>query len=139
MTDTMERLTKSVEWLNDRLQMLSNGMEYCPNCDKFYDWDEECECDGKDRWDLYTYVNYEALDIDFLMDMDGEMKGVKAYFTVGGPTIWLDTFNKVIVGSWGTERIEKGVDDDVCEKVNEAFEEIFKDACQRALKSYKME
>ena len=73
-----EILEEQVEW------EAHNARQYLPN------EDEE------------NTTEADVLDINFRVNMQGEVVGVMLQVTVGGPNIWIDTFeNKVKGWSWG--------------------------------------
>ena len=45
-------------------------------------------------------------DIRYLVDREKRFMGAEILVAGGGPTIWVDTFDKVVKGYWGTDRVQ---------------------------------
>ena len=61
-------------------------------------------------------------DIRYLVDREKRFMGAEILVAGGGPTIWVDTFDKVVKGYWGGDRVtEWFIDniglDDYCEEM----------------------
>ena len=61
-------------------------------------------------------------DIRYLVSSDKSFLGAEIMVAGGGPTIWVDTFDKLVKGYWGGDRVtEPFIDniglDDYCEEL----------------------
>ena len=54
----------------------------------------------------YTLDDYlmDALDVDYRISSSGEGIGVRVWVQLGGPTVWIDTEDATIRGTWGNDR-----------------------------------
>ena len=77
---------------------------------------DECES-------LFDYVA-EALDVEYTLNSQRELIGVRLYVTLGGPTCWIDTRNGEVVCAWGTDKESVWLASEVCEEINSYFEDI---------------
>lgn len=84
---------------------------------------EEAEENGE-AVDLYGYF-YDVLDINYILDAQRELRGVRVAVALGGPNIWIDTVRGVVEGFWGTGHAEKWVPSEVCDAINDIFAELF--------------
>ena len=50
---------------------------------------------------------------------------VKVYVTLGGPTVWIDTYRESVELRWANEESRYFLTSDVIESVNDIFEEIY--------------
>lgn len=84
---------------------------------------DEAEENGEalDLWDYFA----DVLDINYILDAQKELRGVRVAVTLGGPNIWIDTVQGIIEGFWGTEHAESWIASEVCEAINDIFDEIF--------------
>ena len=77
---------------------------------------EECES-------LIDYLCENALDIEYTLNSQKELIGVRIYVTLGGPTCWIDTRNGEVVCAWGSDKESAWLASEVCEEINSYFEE----------------
>ena len=78
--------------------------------------DEEPRQETAHDWMGDTY------DIRYLVDRDKRYMGAEILVAGGGPTIWVDTFEREVKGYWGGDRVtEPFIDnlglDDYCEEL----------------------
>lgn len=73
---------------------------------------------------LYDYFS-DALDIEFCIGPDMQFRSVRIAVTLGGPNIYVDTRRGVVEGFWGTEHYERWVPSEICDEINNIFEEYF--------------
>ena len=55
---------------------------------------------GASEWMEGTY------DIRYLVDREKRYLGAEILVAGGGPTIWVDTFDQLVKGYWGTDRVQ---------------------------------
>ena len=77
---------------------------------------DECES-------LFDYVA-EALDVEYTINSQRELIGVRVYVTLGGPTCWIDTRNGEVVCVWGADKESAWLASEVCEEINSYFEDF---------------
>lgn len=92
-------------------QDLANGLpaEECHNCEhhvfiKNDDGEEVCEsCEAiRGQMSGWDYIK-DALDIEYVVDGQGEYLGARVLVAFGGPNIWINTRQGVIEGAWWDE------------------------------------
>lgn len=69
---------------------------------------------------LWEYIERDALDIEYTIYSTGELKGASIYFTIGGPTVWIE-----VNSCSGTIHCHWGVDKEVIGMPGRMAEEIF--------------
>lgn len=83
--------------------------------------------DGEEKG-LMSYLD-DVYDVKFTCSIvDGKLvyEGVRAAVALGGPSIYVNTNNNSIEGFWGfTESFSWGLDSDICNEIDEIFEELF--------------
>ena len=84
---------------------------------------EKLEEDG-DTASLYDYIA-DALDIEYTLDSNRELIGVRLYVTLGGPTAWIDTRNGEAVCAWGVDKESAWIPSEICDEINDYFAELF--------------
>ena len=110
---------------------LENGLpaEECHNCDhdvfiKNDDGDEVCESCNELRGQMsgLDYIN-DALDIEYVVDGQGEYLGARVLVAFGGPNIWINTRQGIIEGYWYEESCRVSFDDNI--DLDEALSEFW--------------
>lgn len=74
---------------------------------------------------MWDYTG-DILDYEFTISSSGELLGVRAYVTLGGPNVWIDTRDGEIAGAWGTDRASRWLPSEICEELNEVFGELYR-------------
>ena len=92
--------------------------EYNDLCEQL----EELESIGAS--DIYEYFE-DCLDVEYTIDSRGNYLGVCVWITLGGPSVWVDTRDRVVKLAWGSERAEWGISSDVANQIDEMFEEMY--------------
>ena len=67
---------------------------------------------------LYDYVN-EALEVEYTMNLWGELRGVKILVTSGGPNVYINTRTAKIEGYDNGEHLEIDLDFDVLREIED--------------------
>ena len=65
--------------------------------------------DVDEDWSIFD----DVLDITVCASWHGDFQGAEVTFTIGGPAVWAETARRVVVGTWGSERIERSYIDNV--------------------------
>ena len=65
----------------------------------------------------------DTYNIRYLVDQDKQYLGAEILCAGGGPTIWVDTFDRVVKGYWGTDRVYIGFSDNL--GLDEYCEEMY--------------
>ena len=65
----------------------------------------------------------DTYNIRYLVDQDKQYLGAEILCAGGGPTIWVDTFDRVVKGSWGLDRVYIGYSDNL--GLDEYCEEMY--------------
>ena len=79
--------------------------------------------DGEDV-SLYDYLS-DILDFEITINSRMEYSGCKAWVTIGGPNVWIDTAEREIKLAWGGERDSIYLESDICDEIDSYFEEIY--------------
>lgn len=73
---------------------------------------------------LYDYI-CESLDIKFISNPSHELLGGILAVALGGPNVYVDTYEKQIKGFWGNDNFYLPLDNDVVDELNFILEELF--------------
>ena len=83
--------------------------------------------DDGEEVDLYDYLNAEVLDVEYILNSDFTLRGVRLYVTLGGPTAWIDTERDCVVCHWGTNSGEWLMPYGVSDEINDLYAELIAD------------
>lgn len=75
--------------------------------------------------DLYGYFS-DALDVEYIVGSDGELRGVIVWVGLGGPSICVDTYRQEVRLTWGGDKATWSLWSDVTGAIDEIFEENFR-------------
>lgn len=78
-----------------------------------------------DSFSLYDYVVREALDVEYTISSNGDMLGVRIYVTIGGPTVYIDTRDRVVRAHWGFDRDECYISYSTAEAIDDLYEILY--------------
>lgn len=73
---------------------------------------------------LYDYFE-DVLDFEFIINSDLTYKAVKVYVTLGGPTVWIDTYTACVELRWGSDYASHYLLSDTVNAIDEYFEEYY--------------
>lgn len=65
------------------------------------------------------------VDYNFIIDSNHDYLGVNLTLAFGGPNIYADTHSGVVKGYWGSDSVVRVIASEVCEALDEYFEEIW--------------
>ena len=107
---------------------MNENRNYCKNIAEELKsiYNGEVKNDDGETMTLYDYMR-NVLDFEYTITSRREYKSVKIWVTLGGPNVWIDTRDSYIRLAWGSEREEYPLDYDVCDEINDIFEEYFDD------------
>lgn len=77
---------------------------------------------------LYDYFS-DILDFNFIINSDLTYSAVKVFVTLGGPTVWIDTYSGCVELRWANEKASYYLNNDIIDAVNDYFEEYY-DMCK---------
>ena len=80
--------------------------------------------DDGEQATMYDYFE-DPLDFEYTIASNGEYLGVRVYVTLGGPNVWIDTRRGEIGGAWGTDRADRWLPREICDEIDEVFQEYF--------------
>ncbi len=83
------------------------------------------EADRIGAGDLYEYFS-DALDEEYIVGSDGELRGVIVWVGLGGPSICVDTYRQEVRLTWGSDRATWSLWSDVTGAIDEIFEDRFR-------------
>lgn len=75
--------------------------------------------------ELYDDINPLVADIHKLLGLDGEYLGCRVQITIGGPSIWIETFHNEIVGYWGNNTYRRSISNEISSKVDFIVSELY--------------
>lgn len=110
--------------LQKNVDFVANEVKTLYNADYTDEEREEMENNGE-IYDIYTYCA-DALDVEYTISSRGDLLGVRLYVTLGGPNIYIDTRAGEVVGHWGADTARAWVPSEICDEINEIFEEIYR-------------
>lgn len=84
--------------------------------------------DGGETLSIYDYFS-DILDFEFIINSDMTFSAVKVYVTLGGPTVWIDTYSGSIELRWANEESRYYLTSDIIDEINDYWEEIYN--CRR--------
>lgn len=67
----------------------------------------------------------DILDIEYIINQDLTYSAVKVYVTLGGPTVWIDTYTGAVELRWANEKASYFLLSDTIDAVNNYFEEYY--------------
>ena len=73
-------------------------------------------------YDAHTVM---PMDVQYILNAQGEVSGVQLQIAVGGPNIWVDTHIGVIMGFWGSDRYMVGMHRDVAGEITDWYGELY--------------
>ena len=73
---------------------------------------------------LHEYFD-DILDIKYVVDREKKYLGAKILLTFGGPNIYLDTYHGELQLYWCTTEEKFSVDKNLCNAVDDIFEEYY--------------
>lgn len=80
----------------------------------------QAETDGEE------FPETDFYDTEFHLDAYGGYRSAKVMVAGGGPTIYVDTGTCEITGFWDTGTVKMEVPGDICEKLDECLEGMFR-------------
>ena len=89
----------------------------------------DAEANGYDSTDIINGFDYlqDVLDIQYIVDSQGEYLGARILVAFGGPNIWIDTLNHRIEGAWWQDKVDAYYDYDAM-AIDDALRELW--ACR---------
>ncbi len=96
----------------------------------FEDDEYERRQDKGENVDLLDYIG-DVVDTEYILDSNFTLIGARLFVALGGPTIWVDTRDNEVVGSWGTEKVTRWLPSEIAEEINDLLVEVMgnKDGC----------
>ena len=67
----------------------------------------------------------DVLDITYLTNIDKTYKAVILAVTLGGPNVYIDTYQGEIRLLWGNEKETIWLPSEICEQIDDVFEEYY--------------
>jgi predicted RNA-binding Zn-ribbon protein involved in translation (DUF1610 family) len=121
------------------LEAYANGKVYrCPECNEIIEvpnnWSGEkykCQDCGTvsteydlEPLSLWDYFD-DVYDIEYRIGSDKQLRSVQVMVACGGPNIYIDTASKAVELYWWGEHASYPISPDVCEEIDNYFEEIY--------------
>jgi hypothetical protein len=106
---TMTENRQYVENIRTELEAIYNG--------------EAINEDGEQA-SFYDYFE-DALDWTYAINADKSYKAVRVAVTLGGPNVYIDTLMGEIQLFWGTDEERIWLPSEICEEIDQVFEEYY--------------
>lgn len=107
-------------------ERMTNYKEYLKNVKE--EIERHCNSDHRnedgEEVTLYDYLE-NVLDFEITISSGMEYASCKAWVTLGGPNIWIDTATQEIKLAWGASRESVCLDRNICDEIDAYFEEIY--------------
>ena len=105
---------------------MNDNLKYCKSIAKELESIHNGEMlnDDGETMTLYDYFE-DVLDFEYTITSRREYKSVKIWVTLGGPNVWIDTSDSYVRLAWGSDREEYPLNYDVCDEINDIFEEFY--------------
>ena len=76
--------------------------------------------------ELYAFdYLQDVLDIMYVVNSNKEYQGALIQLAWGGPNVWLDTMDRTLIVSWGSDRVRRPVPLAFCDYLDETLAELF--------------
>ena len=89
------------------------------NPNQLEEWAKEYE---QEDFSVFDYLQ-DVLDIEYVVDKEGDYRGARILVAFGGPTIWINTRTNTVEGGWWEESARAHFDDEI--GLDDAIFEIF--------------
>ena len=116
MSNTFKELWDMCEHIRDELENIYEADYTDEEREEMEERGEFC--------DLYSYF-FNVLDYEFTISSRKEFLSVKVWITLGGPNIYIDTRSGEIVGHWGSDEARVYLSNEICEEIDEIFDDIY--------------
>ena len=73
---------------------------------------------------IYDYFS-DVLDFEYIINSDLSFRAVKVYITLGGPTVWIDTYSGAVELRWANESARYCLLSDTIDAIAEYWEEYY--------------
>lgn len=113
---TAEELQATCDSIREELEALYNA--------DFTDEERERREEEGEPCDFYDYFG-KALDHEFIVASTRDYVGCRVYMTLGGPTVYIDTCAREVVGHWGSDTARAWLPSEICDEIDEVFESIY--------------
>lgn len=89
--------------------------------------DQEAFDNGETSSPELTAFDYlrDVLDIMYIVNSNKEYQGALIQLAWGGPNVWLDTMDRTLIVSWGSDRVRRPVPLAFCDYLDETLAELF--------------
>lgn len=120
MKELNQDLVNQVKAVLESLEQHVEGFYQCNCCYETFDSEEEAsECcdDSAEYQGIYDYV-CEALDINYILNADRSLRGVRLLVCFGGPNVWIDTESATIDGNWWGDKYSVSLSNDLVNELD---------------------
>lgn len=106
--------------------MYNENMEYCKRIvtELKQHYNGEIVNDDGEILSLYDYIS-DVLDYEYTIDSQLNYRACRIYVTLGGPTVWIDTYNKSVELRWANESATYYIPSDIIEEIDDIMEEYY--------------
>lgn len=73
---------------------------------------------------IYNYFS-DILDVEYIINRDLSYSAVKVYVTLGGPTVWIDTYKGSVELRWANEESRYFLKSDIIDAINDYWEDYY--------------
>lgn len=103
------------------------NFEYCKRVAEELEQYINGEITDEETGEELTLSDYfsDILDFEYIINSDLSYKAVKVYITLGGPTVWIDTYSETVGLRWANESSRYFLTSDTINAIDEYFEEYY--------------
>lgn len=107
------------------------NFEYCKRVAEELEQYINGEITDEETGEELTLCDYfsDILDFEYIINRDMSYSAVKVYVTLGGPTVWIDTYSGTVELRWANEESRYFLTSDIIDAVDDYFEEYY-DCCR---------
>jgi len=106
--------------IKNHVQSIANNLTNPPD-----EWNEGRDIESEGEFSAFDYLE-GALDIEYIVNRNGEYLGARVLVAFGGPNIWIDTRRGMVDGYWWNDSASASFKDNL--GLDDALSELW--ACR---------
>jgi hypothetical protein len=121
---TYDELFTAADYLRTRLAYAA-GLFEAEDVAEWIDGEDSEKWEEDEAAYMSDFLNDSALDIEVLSGIEGDYRSCRAWVTLGGPTVWVDTARGLACASWGSDKVELSVAADAVAALDDEVRETW--------------
>lgn len=107
-------------------QRNKENFDYCKRIaeELMQHYNGEITNEDNEQLSLYDYFS-DILDVEYIINSDLTYSAVKIYVTLGGPTVWIDTYTKSVELRWANESASYYLPSELVDEIDSIWEEYY--------------